>query len=169
MRTRVLAIAWAVLLVAPVAGGAIRLKKDSHRKHAPDFVLQDAEGKTVRLSDLAGKVVLLDFWATWCGPCKNSIPWIIELSDKYQSDGLVVIGVSMDEDGWQVVKPFMEALHITYPVVLGNRRVAYLYGEVEALPVAFFVDRDQRVAAIHAGAANRGDVERVVRILLGVR
>jgi peroxiredoxin len=156
----------AVMTLGVGAASAISLKKEAERKRAPDFELKDAEGKVVRLSDYAGKVVLLDFWATWCGPCKSSIPWMIELSEKYKADGFAVIGVSMDEDGWPAVKPFMEKMKITYPILLGNKRVAYLYGDVEALPLAFFVDRNQRVAAIHPGAASRKEFEKTVQALL---
>jgi peroxiredoxin len=145
---------------------AITVKKEAERKRAPGFELTDAEGKPVRLSDYAGKVVLLDFWATSCGPCKKSIPWMIELADKYRDAGLAVVGVSMDEEGWTVVKPFVEQMKITYPILLGTKRVGYLYGDVDALPLAFFIDRNQRVAAIHLGAANRKDVEKTIQLLL---
>src|SRR5215208_350242 len=94
----------AITLLCAGASQAITVKKDVERKRAPDFELRDAEGKVVRLSDYAGKVVLVDFWATWCGPCKSSIPWLIELSEKYKAEGLVVLGVSMDEEGWPAVK-----------------------------------------------------------------
>jgi len=110
--------------------------------------------------------VVLDFWATWCGPCKTSIPWLIELSEKYRADGLVVIGISMDEGGWEAVKPFLDEMRIPYPVVLATRRLAYLYGEVDSLPLAFFVDRSQRVAAIHLGPASRKEFERIIQTLL---
>jgi thiol-disulfide isomerase/thioredoxin len=119
----------------------------------------------VHLSDYSGKVVLLDFWATWCGPCKGSIPWLIELSNTYREAGLEVIGISMDED-WDVVKPFVKQMSITYPVLLGTKRAAYLYGGVESLPLAFFVDRNQHVAAIHLGTANRKEFEAVIKLLL---
>jgi peroxiredoxin len=159
-----LLLATVSLLVNPAA--AITLKKTAERKRAPDFELKDRNGKIVRLSDYAGKVILLDFWATWCGPCKSSIPWFNELYNKYGPEGLVVLGISMDEDGWTAVKPFMEKLPITYPVLLGNKRVAYLYGEVDSLPLAFFVDRNQRVAAIHLGAPSKKDFEKTIKALL---
>jgi peroxiredoxin len=148
------------------AVSAMNFKKETHRKRAPQFELTTAEGKPVRLADFAGKVVLIDFWATWCAPCKNSIPWINELSEKYKESGLVVLGVSMDEDGWKVVKPFAEQMKIQYPVVLGTKRVAYLYGEIDALPAAFLVDRQQRVAAFHLGAPSRNDIEKHIKLLL---
>src|ERR1700741_713914 len=87
---------------------------------APDFVLTDSIGSNVKLSNYKGKVVLLDFWATWCGGCKVEIPWFMEFENKYQGSGLSVIGVSMDEDGWKAVKPFIEQKKLNYPVVIGD-------------------------------------------------
>lgn len=153
-------------LLAALPAEAITIRKQAERKKAPEFELKDAEGRTVRLSDYKGKVVVLDFWATWCGPCKAEIPWLNELAKKYESEGVVVLGISMDEDRWEAVKPFMEKVPIHYPVLMGTRRVAYLYGDVESLPVAFFVDRDQKVAAIHAGTASRKSVEQAIQAIL---
>ena len=154
------------LSVAVLGAASPTLKREAERKKAPDFELQDGEGKTVHLSDYQGKVVLIDFWATWCGPCKAEIPWLIELSKKYQDEGLVVLGISMDSDGWTTVKPFVEKMGVSYPILKGTKRVAYLYGDVDALPVAFFVDRQQKVAGIHLGALSRKQCERTVRSLL---
>ncbi len=166
MKTWTTASTAAALLCVTLSASAITLKKEGARKRAPDFELPDASGKTLRLSDFKGKVVLLDFWATWCGPCRKSTPWMIELAHKYRDAGLVVVGVSMDEDGWPVVKPFIEQMKVTYPILLGTKRVAYLYGDADELPLAFFIDRQQRVAAIHLGAANRKDVEKTIQALL---
>jgi peroxiredoxin len=167
LRGQISKISFAVAVLLCTSAPAITLKKEAERKRAPDFELKDKDGKQVRLSDYAGKVVLLDFWATWCGPCKSSIPWFNQLYEKYGPEGFVVLGVSMDEDGWTAVRPFMDKLQIAYPIVMGTKRVAYLYGEVEALPLAFLIDRNQRVAAIHAGAPGKKDFEKIITGLLG--
>lgn len=156
----------AVFLLAVCCADAIGIRKESARKKAPDFELKNADGRTVRLSDYAGKVVLLDFWATWCTPCKVSVPWFNELQAKYADRGFTVLGIAMDADGWTAVKPFVENMRIDYPVVLGSSRVAYLYGDVEELPLAFFIDRSGRVAAIHLGPASKKEYEKVVQKLL---
>lgn len=163
-----IALLFAVLMIAASGASAISLKKETDRKRAPNFELADSEGRPVRLSDFAGRVVLVDFWATWCAPCKTSMPWFNELAEKYKEAGLTVIGISIDAEGWAAVKPFLESMRVTYPVVLGNKRVTYLYGDVDAVPVAFFVDRNQRVAAIHSGEASRKDFEKTIRTLLGL-
>ena len=111
---------------------AVKASKD--RNQAPDFTLMDVTGKPVKLSDFKGKVVVLNFWATWCGPCKVEIPWFIEFEQKYKDQGLVVLGVSMDEDGWSSVKPYLESSKVNYRVVIGTDRVGETYGGVESLP-----------------------------------
>ena len=155
------------LTIAPAF--AITVKKDAQRKKAPEFELTDKDDKTVRLSDYAGKVVLVDFWATWCGPCKESMPWFNEFAEKYGPEGFALLGISMDGDGWPVVKPFIEKMQVKYPILLGTKRVAYLYGDVEELPLAFFIDRNQKVAAVHAGASSKKDYEKTIKALLGTK
>jgi cytochrome c biogenesis protein CcmG/thiol:disulfide interchange protein DsbE len=138
---------------------------DKERKPAPEFELKDADGKTVRLSDYKGKVVLLDFWATWCGPCKIEIPWFIEFERQYKDKGFAVIGVSMDEEGWTVVKPFVSDLAINYRILQGNDSTADLYGGVNALPTTFLIDREGRVAWKHEGLAGKDDFEDRIKTL----
>jgi peroxiredoxin len=145
---------------------AAGVKEEKDRKSAPDFELKDADGRTVRLSDYRGKVVLLDFWATWCGPCKIEIPWFKEFQRKYKDRGLEIIGVSMDEDGWEVVKPFVSELGINYRIVIGNDDTARLFGGVDALPTTFVIDRDGKIAATHVGLASKGDIEHGIQELL---
>jgi cytochrome c biogenesis protein CcmG/thiol:disulfide interchange protein DsbE len=164
--SRAIIILTAVLACGPSLDAGIKLKKEAERKRAPDFELKDQKGNTLRLSDLTGKVILLDFWATWCGPCKASMPWFNDFAEQYKSEGLVVIGVSMDDQGWDVVMPFLDKMSVRYPVVIGTKRVAYLYGDVEALPLAFFIDRNHKVAAIHEGPASRKDFEKTIKLLL---
>ncbi len=139
---------------------------DKDRKPAPEFELKDADGKTVRLSEYKGKVVLLDFWATWCGPCKIEIPWFIDFERKYKDQGFAVIGVSMDEEGWTVVKPFVSELAINYRILQGSDATAQLYGGVEALPTTFLIDRDGRIAATHVGLAGKDDFEDGIKLLM---
>jgi len=131
------------------ANAAVKPEKDRHV--APDFALKDANGNTVRLSEYKGKVVLLDFWATWCGPCKVEIPWFIQFEQKYKDKGFAVLGVSMDEDGWSAVKPFIEEHKMNYRVALGNDQVSELYGGLDSLPTTLLVDRSGRIAKIHIG------------------
>jgi len=146
------------------ANGGVKAEKERHP--APDFALKDADGKTVHLADYKGKVVLLDFWATWCGPCKLEIPWFIEMERKNKDRGFAVLGVSMDDEGWEVVKPFISGLGVNYRVVIGNDVTAQLYGGVEALPTTFLIDREGRIAATHVGLTSKKDFEDGVQTLL---
>lgn len=145
---------------------AASVKPDNERKAAPDFTLKDADGKIVKLSDYKGKVVLLDFWATWCGPCKIEIPWFMDIQRKQKDRGFEVIGVAMDDEGWEVVKPFAAKMAINYRLVIGNDTTAQAYGGVDALPTTFLIDRTGRIAAVHVGLASKKDFEDGIEELL---
>jgi len=110
-------------------------------------------------------VVLLDFWATWCEGCKVEIPWYMEFQKKYNESGLSVVGVSMDEDGWKSVKPFLEEKKVNYPVVIGDWDLAKQFG-ITALPVTLLIDRDGKVADLHAGMVDKDTFEHEIQILL---
>ena len=145
---------------------AASVKPDKDRKDAPDFTLKDADGKVVHLSDYKGKVVLLDFWATWCGPCKIEIPWFMEMQRKHKEQGFEVLGVAMDDEGWEAVKPFLTELGVNYRVVIGNDATAQLYGGVDALPTTFLIDRTGKIAAVHIGLVPKKDFQDGVEELL---
>jgi peroxiredoxin len=135
------------------------------RKMAPTFALADSKGAMVNLADFRGKVVMVDFWATWCHGCKTEIPWYMEFQKKYADRGLSVIGVSMDDDGWKSVKPFLQENKLNYPVVTGNQDLAKEYG-VDSMPVTLLVDRDGRIADSHSGVVNKDAFEQEIRMLL---
>jgi peroxiredoxin len=148
------------------ASGARPVKDSKNRKAAPEFALKDASGKVVHLADYRGKVVVLDFWATWCGPCGIEIPWFVDFQRKYKDRGFEVLGISMDDDGWKAITPFVAEKKINYRVVLGDDKTGDQYGGVEALPTTFVVDRDGRIASVHVGLANRKDFENAIEKLL---
>jgi cytochrome c biogenesis protein CcmG/thiol:disulfide interchange protein DsbE len=133
---------------------------------APDFTLKDSSGAPVRLSALKGKVVLLDFWATWCHGCQTEIPWYVDFEKKYGKVGLEAIGVSMDEDGWKAVKPYLRQHSINYPIVVATKDVANEYGGLPSLPVTLLIDRKGNIAELHAGMVDKNEFEKKIRQLL---
>ncbi len=154
------------MLRALVIGTALAaLAMPAVRKTAPDFLLPDSKGAPVQLSGYKGKVVLLDFWATWCHGCKTEIPWYMDFESKYNDKGLTAIGVAMDDDGWKKVRPFVDAKKMNYPVVLGNATLAKQYG-VTALPVTLLIDRDGKIVSSHTGLVNKEAFEKKIQSLL---
>ena len=113
---------------------------------APDFTLKTLDGKSLKLSDLRGKAVLLNFWATWCAPCKIETPWIVDLQNRYAAQGLQVVGVSMDDESeTDSIKKFAQEMRVNYPILRGTEDVARAYGGMQFLPTTYFVDRNGNV------------------------
>jgi cytochrome c biogenesis protein CcmG/thiol:disulfide interchange protein DsbE len=130
---------------------AIKPKPSASGNLAPDFTLTDLDGKQLMLSDYKGKVVLLDFWATWCTPCRDEIPHFVEMQNKYGPQGFQVIGISMDDDA-KPVRKFYQEYKLNYPVALGDDKLAERFGGMLGLPVNFIIDRQGRIYAKHLGA-----------------
>jgi cytochrome c biogenesis protein CcmG/thiol:disulfide interchange protein DsbE len=132
---------------------------------APDFSLPDLKGGHLELSAYRGKVVLLDFWATWCDPCRDEIPRFAELQEKYREQGLQIIGISMDDEP-EPVRDFYQKFKMNYPVVMGNAKIGEAYGGVLGLPIAFLIGRNGRIYSRHIGATDTTMFEtEIVRLL----
>lgn len=140
------------------------LRPERERPAAPEFSLPGMAGP-VELRQFRGRVALVNFWATWCPPCKREMPWFAEFQRKYEDAGLTVIGIAMDESGWAAVRPFAEQAGIQYPMAIGDEAVARRYG-VTSLPTTLVVDRRGGIAARHEGLVSRAAVESEIRHLL---
>lgn len=142
------------------------VKPENVRNKAPQFALKGSDGAPVSLENYRGKVVLLNFWATWCGPCKVEIPWFVEFQRKYKDQGFTVLGLSLDEDGWDVVKPYAERRQINYPTALATEELRLLYGGVDNLPTTFVIDKEGRIAATHIGLVSKATYQKAIETLL---
>jgi thiol-disulfide isomerase/thioredoxin len=156
----------AIGLVCLETSSALGQEASPARTAAPDWQLTDLNGKPVKLSDFRGKVVLLDFWATWCAPCRIEIPHFVELQKQYGNKGLTVIGVSLDEQGPQVVKEFAKRFGVTYPIVIGNEKAVEAYGGIDAIPTTFVIDRQGRIVSRHMGYDDKAVFEKEIQSLL---
>ena len=131
---------------------------------APDFSLTDLSGQTLQLSRYRGKVVLLNFWATWCSPCRSEIPGFVDLQNKYDKQGFEIIGISLDDDP-KLARTFYQQFRMNYPVAIGDAKLAEQYGGILGLPVSFLIGRDGRIYAKHAGEADISLIEREINSL----
>jgi len=136
------------------------------KQKAPNFALKSADGKTYELSKMKGKVVVVNFWATWCGPCRKEIPDFIEIYKRYESKGLEIIGIALDEGGWEDVKPYVKESKINYPIVLGGRKEASDYGNVAAIPTTFIIDKNGFIVDRHIGVMTKAQLESKIKPLL---
>ena len=150
---------------APKAPGPIG--SNFKGKPAPDFALKDLSGNTVHLSDFRGKAVVLNFWATWCAPCKAEMPWFVEMQKQYGPQGLAIIGVSLDDDVTpEQIAKFTRQLDVNYTILLGNDDTAKLYGGVDALPTTFYIDRNGTLVDAIMGLPERDEIEENVKRVL---
>ena len=148
-------------------------------KPAPGFALDDVSGKKIALANYRGKAVLVNFWATWCGPCKIETPWLVELRDKYASQGFEILGVDTEAEdlkaddtaGWAkdktAVNKFVSEEKVDYPMLLNGDSISTQYGGLDDLPASFFVDRNGEVVAASVGLTSESDIENNIKKALG--
>ena len=175
---RVLAGAAQAQLVPDAAGGAAQFLSPLKGQPAPGFTLEDLSGNKVSLAGYKGKAVLLNFWATWCGPCKIETPWLIELRNQYAAQGFEILGISVDDidrddpaklsGEKQEIARFVQQMHMPYPVLIDGDSLSKPYGGLDALPASFFVDRNGTVVASQLGLTSKAEIEANIRKALGV-
>lgn len=134
-------------------------QKELKGRDAPEFALESLQGNTVHLSDYRGKAVLLNFWATWCQPCKIEMPWFEELQKQYGPQGLQVVGVAMDDASKEDIARFAKDMGVNYPILLGKEAVGDAYGGVQFLPSTFFIGRDGKIVDRIFGLKSRSEIE----------
>lgn len=139
------------------------------RKLAPDFTLDDASGVPVKLSEFRGKVVLLNFWATWCFPCRTEIPWFVEFQETYRDRNLALLGVSLDDHGWKAVKPYIDQMKVNYPVMVASGDIEARYGGLNSLPATLIIDKSGRIAVTHVGLWPKSEYEAAINAILAER
>jgi thiol-disulfide isomerase/thioredoxin len=146
----------ALFLFSPVHAGTVTPMP------APGWELKDVDGKPVNFSQFKGKVVVLDFWATWCVPCRSEIPGYVKLQEKYKDKGLVMVGVSLDQQGPEVVKKFISDFRMNYQVVIGDDAVVEAFGGIDGIPTTFIIDRTGMIRDKKVGAMETAEYEKVL-------
>lgn len=165
----IMTIFWAMSAspkVTKVAETTAETSKKKAYKPAPDFALVDISGRETRLSDFTGKVVILDFWATWCPPCRAEIPHFIELYNEYKDDGLEIIGVTMDWNASKQAGPFAVKNGINYTILIGKQEVGDLYGGIISIPTTFIIDREGGLRRKYIGYQEKSVFEKDIKELL---
>jgi thiol-disulfide isomerase/thioredoxin len=133
---------------------------------APDFTLQALDGKTVHLSDFRGKPVVLNFWATWCGPCKIEMPWFVDFQKQYGPAGVQFLGVAMDDASTKDIAEFAASMKVNYPILIGKESVGDAYGGVQFLPETFYIDGNGKIVDKAFGLKGRGEIEDDIKKIL---
>ena len=174
---RLLASAAKGELVVDAATGAPEYVSPLKGKPAPAFALEDLSGKKVSLDSYKGKAVLVNFWATWCAPCKIETPWLVELRNQYASQGFEILGVSVDDldlddkaklgEEKQDIAKFVEKMQMPYPVLINGDSLSHPYGGLDAMPSSFYVDRNGTIVDAQMGISSKDDIEAKIRKALG--
>jgi len=168
-------VAFVVALMLYVGSHAARrpvdplTSRETQSGPAPDFSLESLDGKTTRLSDFRGKAVLLNFWATWCGPCKIEMPWFVDLQKQYAAQGLQIVGVAMDDASKEDIGKFAKDMGVNYPILLGKESVGDQYGGVPALPETFLIGRDGKIVDKIIGLRGKAEIEDAIKKALNTQ
>lgn len=162
----ILGVVLAYFLSGPgrVGGGSMYTKASGP---APSWVMQDLDGKPVSSTNFQGRVLLVNFWATWCPPCRAEIPDFIEFTRKHDTNRVVILGVSIDEEGATIVKPFATSMKINYPILLASSNVVEQFGGLAGVPTTFLVDTNGNFVSRHLGPFSESDFKKHVEPLLG--
>jgi len=174
---RILAGAAQGELVADSPGGVPQLVSQLKDRPAPGFSLEDLSGKKVALASYKGKAVLVNFWATWCAPCRIETPWLVELRNQYAGQGFEILGVSTDDidrddakklgEEKQEIAKFVQRMKMDYPILIDGATLEHPYGGLDVLPESFFVDRSGKVVAVQLGLTSKDDIEGNIKKALG--
>jgi len=154
------------LLIAILTAAPRTLAQPPAETTAPAWTLRDLAGKPVNSDQFKGKVVVIDFWATWCPPCRKEIPGFVDLHRRYADKGLVIVGIALDRMGPSAIKTFVEKFGMKYPVVIGDARIAETFGGIEAIPTTFVIDRTGKIVGKHVGYEGRETFEKEIKPLL---
>jgi thiol-disulfide isomerase/thioredoxin len=146
---------WSGIHAARKNGTQAPISGNLRGQSAPDFELKALDGKNIKLSDFRGKAVLLNFWATYCGPCKIEMPWFVELQKEYGPQGFQIVGVAMDDASTEDIDRFAKDMGVNYPILLGKESVGDSYGGISVLPTTYFIDRDGKFIAREFGLQSR--------------
>jgi thiol-disulfide isomerase/thioredoxin len=168
----VAAVCVAVMLFAGLRmarRGAAAVPRVGVATMAPDFTLESLDGKNTKLSDYRGKAVLLNFWATWCGPCKIEMPWFVDLQKQYGDQGLQIVGVAMDDSSKEDIAKFAKEMGVNYPVLIGKESVGDQYGGVPGLPESFFIGRDGKIVDRIMGLKGKAEIEDAIKKALNTQ
>lgn len=137
-----------------------KMNASAEGNDAPDFSITDLKGETISLSGLKGKVIIINFWATWCPPCREEIPGFLEVYDKYKDQGLVILGIALDNGGPDVVNPFVKNMAITYPVAMATQEIYQSYQPGQYIPATFIIDRTGKIKDKHVGFLDKASLEK---------